>query len=96
MVVDVFAAHLIVLSAMSASRRCRLHPVIAVQTEYSLWSRGVEGEVLPTCQLGIGFVPYSPLAAEHGARKTVAIDTTDLKAHRAASSLGAKKGGAVA
>lgn len=34
----------------------------ALQTEYSLWSRGVEAEILPTCrELGIGFVPYSPL-----------------------------------
>ncbi|WP_424973755.1 aldo/keto reductase [Dinoroseobacter sp. S124A] len=39
-----------------------VHPVTAVQTEYSLWSRGPEAEVLPTCrELGIGFVPYSPL-----------------------------------
>jgi aryl-alcohol dehydrogenase-like predicted oxidoreductase len=37
-------------------------PLTAVQTEYSLWSRGVEAEVLPTLrELGIGFVPYSPL-----------------------------------
>ena len=39
-----------------------VHPITAVQTEYSLWTRDVEAEVLPTCQeLGIGFVPYSPL-----------------------------------
>src|SRR6516165_4325261 len=39
-----------------------VHPVTAVQTEYSLWSRDPEREVLPTCrELGIGFVPYSPL-----------------------------------
>jgi aryl-alcohol dehydrogenase-like predicted oxidoreductase len=39
-----------------------VHPITAVQTEYSLWSRDVEDEVLPTCrELGIGFVPYSPL-----------------------------------
>lgn len=39
-----------------------VHPIAAVQSEYSLWSRGVEQEVLPTCrELGIGFVPYSPL-----------------------------------
>jgi aryl-alcohol dehydrogenase-like predicted oxidoreductase len=39
-----------------------VHPLAAVQTEYSLWSRDVEAEVLPTCrELGIGFVPYSPL-----------------------------------
>ncbi|NYT72173.1 aldo/keto reductase [Halomonas sp. QX-2] len=39
-----------------------VHPVTAVQTEYSLWTRDVEQAVLPTCkELGIGFVPYSPL-----------------------------------
>ena len=39
-----------------------VHPVTALQTEYSLWSRDVEDEVLPTCrELGVGFVPYSPL-----------------------------------
>ena len=38
------------------------HPIAAVQTEYSLWEREVEDEILPTCrELGIGFVPYSPL-----------------------------------
>lgn len=39
-----------------------VHPITAVQTEYSLWSREPETEILPTCrELGIGFVPYSPL-----------------------------------
>ena len=39
-----------------------VHPITAVQTEYSLWSRDPESGVLPTCrELGIGFVPYSPL-----------------------------------
>jgi aryl-alcohol dehydrogenase-like predicted oxidoreductase len=39
-----------------------VHPITAVQTEYSLWSRDVEAEILPTCrELGIGFVAYSPL-----------------------------------
>jgi len=39
-----------------------VHPITAVQTEYSLWSRDPETGVLPTCrELGIGFVPYSPL-----------------------------------
>jgi aryl-alcohol dehydrogenase-like predicted oxidoreductase len=38
------------------------HPISALQTEYSLWSRDVEAEILPTVrELGIGFVPYSPL-----------------------------------
>src|SRR3954454_13153204 len=38
------------------------HPITALQTEYSLWTRDPEGEILPTVrELGIGFVPYSPL-----------------------------------
>ena len=38
------------------------HPITALQTEYSLWSRDPEAEILPTIrELGIGFVPYSPL-----------------------------------
>jgi aryl-alcohol dehydrogenase-like predicted oxidoreductase len=39
-----------------------VHPISALQTEYSLWTRDVESEILPTCrELGIGFVAYSPL-----------------------------------
>src|SRR4029078_11117234 len=38
-----------------------VQPIAALQTEYSLWMRDVEDEILPTCrELGIGFVPYSP------------------------------------
>jgi len=43
-------------------RACAVHRITALQSEYSLWTREPEGEVLPTCrELGIGFVPYSPL-----------------------------------
>jgi aryl-alcohol dehydrogenase-like predicted oxidoreductase len=43
-------------------RAAKVHPIAALQTEYSLWSREVEAEVLPTVrELGIGFVAYSPL-----------------------------------
>jgi aryl-alcohol dehydrogenase-like predicted oxidoreductase len=39
-----------------------VHPITALQTEYSMWSRDPESEILPTCrELGIGFVAYSPL-----------------------------------
>jgi aryl-alcohol dehydrogenase-like predicted oxidoreductase len=39
-----------------------IHPITALQTEYSLWSRDPEDDILATCrELGIGFVPYSPL-----------------------------------
>ncbi|MFB7245626.1 aldo/keto reductase [Streptomyces populi] len=49
-------------SAETIRRANAVHPVTAVQSEYSLWSRDVEAEVLPACrELGIGFVPYSPL-----------------------------------
>lgn len=50
------------VSAETLRRAHAVHPITAVQTEYSLWTRGVEREVIPTCrELGIGFVPYSPL-----------------------------------
>ncbi|MCA8829956.1 aldo/keto reductase [Hymenobacter pini] len=43
-------------------RACAVHPIAALQTEYSLWSRDPEDDILPTCRaLGVGFVPYSPL-----------------------------------
>jgi aryl-alcohol dehydrogenase-like predicted oxidoreductase len=43
-------------------RAAREHRIAALQTEYSLWSRDPEDEILPTCrELGIGFVAYSPL-----------------------------------
>lgn len=50
------------VSAETLRRAHAVHPVTAVQTEYSLWTRDVEAEILPTCrELGIGFVAYSPL-----------------------------------
>lgn len=43
-------------------RASAVHPIAALQTEYSLWTRDVETDILPTCrELGIAFVPYSPL-----------------------------------
>lgn len=50
------------VSAETLRRAHEVHPIAAVQTEYSLWSRHVEAEILPACrELGVGFVPYSPL-----------------------------------
>ncbi len=50
------------VNADTLRRAHAVHPVTAVQTEYSLWTRDVEQEILPTCrELDIGFVPYSPL-----------------------------------
>jgi aryl-alcohol dehydrogenase-like predicted oxidoreductase len=49
-------------SPATIRRAHRVHPITALQTEYSLWERHVEREILPTVrELGIGFVPYSPL-----------------------------------
>ena len=43
-------------------RAAKVHPIAALQTEYSLWTRDPEDEILATCrELGIGFVAYSPL-----------------------------------
>jgi aryl-alcohol dehydrogenase-like predicted oxidoreductase len=49
-------------SAETIRRAHKIHPISALQSEYSLWTRDVEDEILPTCrELKIGFVPYSPL-----------------------------------
>src|SRR5438874_9912437 len=49
-------------SAETIRRAQRVHPIAALQSEYSLWTRDVEAEILPTCrELGLGFVAYSPL-----------------------------------
>ena len=43
-------------------RACKVHPICVLETEYSLWSRDVEKEILPVCrELGIGFMAYAPL-----------------------------------
>src|SRR6202047_4883182 len=60
-----------------------VQPVTAVQSEYSLWTRGPEAEVLPTLEeLGIGFVPYSPLGKGFLTGKiteTTTLDKTDFR-----------------
>jgi len=49
-------------SANTLRRAVKVHPIAALQTEYSLWTRDPEDQILPTCrELGIGFVAYSPL-----------------------------------
>ena len=49
-------------SAATLERACRIHPITALQSEYSLWSREPESGALEACRrLGVGFVPYSPL-----------------------------------
>jgi len=55
-----------------------VHPITAVQSEYSLWTRDPEAEVLPTCrELGIGFVPYSPLGRGFLAGRFASPDELD-------------------
>ncbi|HXY52558.1 MAG TPA: aldo/keto reductase [Terriglobales bacterium] len=49
-------------SAKTLRRAAKVHPITALQTEYSLWTRDPEDEILPVCrELGVGFVAYSPL-----------------------------------
>lgn len=49
-------------SSQTLRRAHAVHPIAALQTEYSLWCRFVESDILKTCrELGVGFVPYSPL-----------------------------------
>jgi len=48
--------------AQTIRRAHTVHPIAALETEYSLWSRDVEAEILPTCrELGVGYMAYSPL-----------------------------------
>ena len=55
-----------------------VHPMTALQTEYSLWTRDVEAEILPTVrELGIGFVPYSPLGRGFLTGKLRSVDQLD-------------------
>jgi len=74
------------LSEASATTIRRAHAVqrvTAVQSEYSLWTRGPEREVLPTLEeLGIGFVPYSPLGKGFltgSMDQTTTFDATDFR-----------------
>ncbi|WP_334184664.1 aldo/keto reductase [Novosphingobium sp.] len=75
------------LSEAAASTIRRAHaiqPVTAIQSEYSLWTREPEPEVLPLCaELGIGFVPWSPLGAGYLTGKidpSTPIDSSDFRA----------------
>jgi aryl-alcohol dehydrogenase-like predicted oxidoreductase len=60
-----------------------VHPITALQTEYSLWSRDPEDEILPTCrELGIGFVAYSPLGRGFLTGAIQSIDDLDEDDYR--------------
>jgi aryl-alcohol dehydrogenase-like predicted oxidoreductase len=74
------------LSESSADLIRRAHavqPVSALQSEYSLWWRPIEEEILPTCEeLGIGFVPYSPLGRGYLTGKVdenTTFDSSDIR-----------------
>jgi aryl-alcohol dehydrogenase-like predicted oxidoreductase len=55
-----------------------VHPITTLQSEYSLWTRDPEAEILPTCrELGIGFVPYSPLGRGFLAGRFTSPDELD-------------------
>ncbi|MGY4098616.1 aldo/keto reductase [Nocardia sp. R16R-3T] len=66
-------------SAATIRRAHAVHPVTALQSEWSLWTRDIEAEVLPTCrELGIGIVPFSPLG--RGFLTGAITSTADLPA----------------
>jgi aryl-alcohol dehydrogenase-like predicted oxidoreductase len=73
-------------SPATIRRAHKVHPITALQTEYSLWERHVEKEILPTVrELGIGFVPYSPLGRGFLTGKikdTSKLDSKDFRATR--------------
>ncbi len=72
-------------AAETIRRAHAVHPITAVQTEWSLWSRDIEDEVAPTCrELGIGIVPYSPLGRGFLTGTITSVDElaeTDFRRH---------------
>jgi aryl-alcohol dehydrogenase-like predicted oxidoreductase len=71
--------------AQTIRRAHAVQPVTAIQSEYSLWWRTPEEEVLPTCEeLGIGFVPFSPLGRGYLTGKideNTTFDSSDIRSH---------------
>jgi aryl-alcohol dehydrogenase-like predicted oxidoreductase len=70
-------------SAATLERAMRVHPIAALQSEYSLWCRDPEASVLPKCrELGMGFVPFSPLGRgflSGGVRRTDTLASDDMR-----------------
>jgi aryl-alcohol dehydrogenase-like predicted oxidoreductase len=63
-------------SSQTIKRAHKVHPIAALQTEYSLWSRDIEEEILPLCrELNIAVVPYSPLGRGFLTGKIKSVDT---------------------
>ena len=71
------------VTALELERAHAVHPIAAVQSEWSIWSRDVEDYVIPTAaRLGVGFVAYSPLGRGLLAASTpTVIESTDLRTH---------------
>ena len=70
-------------AAATVRRAHAVHPITALQTEYSIWSRDPEDEILPTVrELGIGFVAYSPLGRGFLARRFRTLDDLDPDDYR--------------
>src|ERR1700735_4448038 len=73
-------------SPATIRRAHKVHPITALQTEYSLWERHAEAEIIPTIrELSIGFVPYSPLGRGFLTGKikdTTKLDSKDFRATR--------------
>jgi aryl-alcohol dehydrogenase-like predicted oxidoreductase len=68
-------------SAATLRRACAVHPISALQSEYSIFTRDVEDEILPACrELGVGFVAYSPLGRGLLARAPLAPGARDVRA----------------
>ncbi|XP_054821138.1 probable aldo-keto reductase 2 [Prosopis cineraria] len=72
-------------SASTIRRAHAVHPITAVQLEWSLWTRDVEGEIIPTCrELGIGIVAYSPLGRgffSSGVKVVESFSENDFRKH---------------
>jgi aryl-alcohol dehydrogenase-like predicted oxidoreductase len=72
-------------SVQTLRRAQVVHPIAALQTEYSLWTRDVEAQILPACrELGVGFVAYAPLGRGFlaGRFRTAAdLDPGDVRRH---------------
>jgi aryl-alcohol dehydrogenase-like predicted oxidoreductase len=70
-------------STSTIRRAHAVHPITAVQIEWSLWTRDVEEEIIPTCrELGIGIVPYSPLGRgffSSGAKSVENLTNDDIR-----------------
>ena len=70
-------------AATTIERAHKVHPITALQTEYSLWSRDIEEKILPAIRrLGIGLVPYSPLGRGFLTGQIKSADALDAKDYR--------------